>query len=43
MELGKDYALVTRQQHIKTDMGDYFIDLVFYNYILKCFLLIHAI
>ncbi|MBQ9312231.1 MAG: DUF1016 family protein [Bacteroidales bacterium] len=40
MELGKGYAFVTRQQHIKTDMGDYFIDLVFYNYILKCFLLV---
>ena len=40
MELGKGYAFVARQQHIKTDVGDYFIDLVFYNYILKCFLLI---
>lgn len=40
LELGKGYAFVARQQHIKTDMGDYFIDLVFYNYILKCFLLI---
>lgn len=40
MELGKGYAFVARQQHIRTDMGDYFIDLVFYNYILKCFLLI---
>lgn len=40
MELGKGYAFVARQQHIRTDIGDYFIDLVFYNYILKCFLLI---
>ena len=40
MELGKGYAFVARQQHIHTDMGDYYIDLVFYNYILKCFLLI---
>ena len=40
MELGKGYAFVARQQHIKTDVGDYFIDLVFYHYILKCFLLI---
>ena len=31
---------LARQQRIKTDMGDYYIDLVFYNYILKCFLLI---
>ena len=40
MELGKDYAFVARQQHIQTDKKDYFIDLVFYNYILKCFVLI---
>ncbi len=40
LELGKGYAFVARQQRIKTDMGEYFIDLVFYNYILKCFLLI---
>ncbi|WP_288351519.1 PDDEXK nuclease domain-containing protein [uncultured Alistipes sp.] len=40
MEMGKGYAFVARQQHISTDAGDYFIDLVFYNYILKCFLLI---
>ncbi len=40
MELGKGYAFVARQQHIKTDLDDYFIDLVFYNYILKCFVLI---
>ena len=40
MEMGKGYAFVARQQHIRTDIGDYFIDLVFYNYILKCFLLI---
>ena len=40
MELGKGYAFVARQQHIRTDMGDFFVDLVFYNYILKCFLLV---
>ena len=40
MELGKGYAFVARQQHIHTDKQDYFIDLVFYNYILKCFVLI---
>lgn len=33
MELGKGYAFVARQQHIKTEKEDYFIDLVFYNYI----------
>ena len=31
MELGKGYAFVERQQHIVTDAGDYYIDLVFYN------------
>lgn len=40
MELGKGYAFVQRQQHINTEKRDYFIDLVFYNYILKCFVLI---
>ncbi len=40
MELGKGYAFVARQQHIRTEKQDYFIDLVFYNYILKCFVLI---
>lgn len=36
MELGKGYAFVARQQHIHTEKKDYYIDLVFYNYILKC-------
>ena len=40
IELGKGFAFVARQQHIKTEKQDYFIDLVFYNYILKCFVLI---
>lgn len=40
MELGKGYAFVARQQLIRTDLKDYYIDLVFYNYILKCFLLV---
>ena len=40
MELGKGYAFVVRQQHIRTEKEDYYIDLVFYNYILKCFVLI---
>jgi len=40
MELGKGYAFVARQQHIQTEKEDYYIDLVFYNYILKCFVLI---
>ena len=40
MELGKGYAFVARQQHIRTEKEDYYIDLVFYNYILKCFVLV---
>lgn len=40
MEMGKGYAFVARQQHIQTEKEDYYIDLVFYNYILKCFVLI---
>ncbi|WP_406547622.1 PDDEXK nuclease domain-containing protein [Succinimonas sp.] len=37
---GKGYAFVARQQLIHTEKQDYFIDLVFYNYILKFFVLI---
>ncbi|MDE5795805.1 MAG: PDDEXK nuclease domain-containing protein [Muribaculaceae bacterium] len=40
LEMGKGFAFVGRQQHIHTEKRDYFIDLVFYNYILKCFVLI---
>jgi predicted nuclease of restriction endonuclease-like (RecB) superfamily len=40
MEMGKGYAFVGRQQHIHTEDNDYYIDLVFYNYMLKCFVLI---
>jgi predicted nuclease of restriction endonuclease-like (RecB) superfamily len=40
LELGKGFAFVARQHRISTETKDFFIDLVFYNYILKCFLLI---
>lgn len=40
LELGKGFAFVARQQRIPTDDQDFYIDLVFYNYKLKCFLLI---
>lgn len=47
LELGKGFSFVARQQLIRTDTQDFFIDLVFYNYILKCFVIIelkiHAI
>jgi predicted nuclease of restriction endonuclease-like (RecB) superfamily len=40
LELGKGFAFVARQQHIVTETSDFFIDLVFYNYLLKCFVII---
>ncbi len=40
MELGRGFAFVARQQHIITDTQDYYIDLVFYNIELKCYVLI---
>ena len=40
IELGKVFAFFASQQHIATDTSDFFIDLVFYNYYLKCFVLI---
>ena len=40
MELGRGFAFVKRQQLIRTESQDYFVDLVFYNVILKCYVLI---
>ena len=40
LELGKGFAFMHEQYHVSTDTGDYFIDLVFYNVILKCYFLI---
>jgi len=40
LELGKGFAFVERQQRIRTEDQDFYIDLVFYNVKLKCFLLI---
>ncbi len=40
LELGKGFAFVGRQQNIRTENSDFFIDLVFYNYLLKCYVLI---
>ncbi|MDE7438526.1 MAG: PDDEXK nuclease domain-containing protein [Muribaculaceae bacterium] len=40
MELGKGFAFMKRQQLIRTGAADYYIDLVFYNVILKCYVLI---
>jgi predicted nuclease of restriction endonuclease-like (RecB) superfamily len=40
LEFGKGFAFVARQQHIVTDTHDFFIDLVFYNYLLKCFVIV---
>jgi predicted nuclease of restriction endonuclease-like (RecB) superfamily len=40
LELGKGFAFVARQQRVSTESKDFYIDLVFYNYLLKCFVLI---
>ena len=40
LELGKGFAFVARQKHLRVEGEDCFIDLVFYNYLLKCFVLI---
>ncbi|MDP1589463.1 MAG: PDDEXK nuclease domain-containing protein [Prosthecobacter sp.] len=40
LELGKGFAFVARQQRISTESQHFYIDLVFYNYLLKCFVLI---
>jgi predicted nuclease of restriction endonuclease-like (RecB) superfamily len=40
LELGKGFAFVARQQHIKTENSDFYIDLVFYNFYLKCFVIL---
>jgi hypothetical protein len=39
LELGKGFAFVARQQRISTEAKDFYLDLVFYNYLLKCFVL----
>ena len=39
LELGKGFAFVARQQRISTESKDFYIDLVFYNFLLKCFVL----
>ena len=40
LELGKGFSFVARQKLVRTEKRDYFIDLVFYNYLLKCFVLV---
>lgn len=40
LELGRGFSFVARQKHISTDAQHFYIDLVFYNYILKCFVLV---
>jgi len=40
LELGKGFAFVAQQKLIRTETSDFFIDLVFYNYHLKCFVVI---
>jgi len=40
LELGKGFSFVKRQYRISTETSHFYIDLVFYNYILKCFVLV---
>ena len=40
MELGKGFSFVGRQFRVSTETSHFFVDLVFYNYLLKCFVLI---
>lgn len=40
LELGKGFSFVARQKRMRYEEHDFYIDLVFYNYILKCFVLI---
>jgi predicted nuclease of restriction endonuclease-like (RecB) superfamily len=40
LELGKGFSFVARQKRMRFDDEDFYVDLVFYNYILKCFVLI---
>ncbi len=40
LELGKGYSFVARQKHIRTETAEFYIELVFYNYLLKCFVII---
>ena len=40
LELGKGFSFVARQRHIRFEDDDFYVDLVFYNYLLKCFLLV---
>ena len=39
LELGKGFAFVARQLRVSTESKDFYIDMVFYNYLLKCFVL----
>lgn len=39
LELGKGFAFVARQQRVSTETKDFYLDLVFYNYLLKCFVI----
>jgi predicted nuclease of restriction endonuclease-like (RecB) superfamily len=40
LELGKGFSFVARQKHIRFGDDDFYVDLVFYNYVLKCFMLL---
>lgn len=40
LELGKGFSFIARQMRISTETSHFYVDLVFYNYLLKCFIII---
>jgi predicted nuclease of restriction endonuclease-like (RecB) superfamily len=40
LELGKGFSFVARQKRLRFEEEDFYVDLVFYNYLLKCFVLV---
>lgn len=40
LELGKGFSFVARQMRVSTETSHFYVDLVFYNYLLKCFVIV---
>ena len=40
LEFGKGFSFVARQMHVSTETSHFYIDLVFYNYLVKCFVIV---
>ncbi|GHT56947.1 hypothetical protein FACS1894109_07680 [Spirochaetia bacterium] len=43
LELGKGFSFVSRQMRVSTETDHFYVDLVFYNYLLKCFVIIDCV